>query len=105
RSGGGPRSASGRRDRRPRGRAGCAAVTSTGSGLRVLAAMSGGVDSAVAAARAVAAGHEVTGVPLARSANPRSSRSGARGWWTLEDARDARRAADVIGIPVYVWDM
>ncbi|HEU4426798.1 MAG TPA: tRNA 2-thiouridine(34) synthase MnmA, partial [Pilimelia sp.] len=24
---------------------------------------------------------------------------------TLEDARDARRAADVIGIPFYVWDM
>ena len=75
------------------------------SGLRVLAAMSGGVDSAVAAARAVAAGHEVTGIHLALSANPRSYRSGARGCCTLEDARDARRAADVIGIPFYVWDM
>ncbi|MGN6794083.1 MAG: tRNA 2-thiouridine(34) synthase MnmA [Streptosporangiaceae bacterium] len=74
-------------------------------GLRVLAAMSGGVDSAVAAARAAAAGHEVTGVHLALSANPRSYRSGARGCCTLEDARDARRAADVIGIPFYVWDM
>ena len=31
-------------------------------GLRVLAAMSGGVDSAVAAARAAEAGHEVTGL-------------------------------------------
>src|SRR6266436_5588077 len=68
-------------------------------------AMSGGVDSAVAAARAVDAGHEVTGVHLALSANPRSYRSGARGCCTLEDARDARRAADVIGIPFYVWDM
>src|SRR5947207_153969 len=67
--------------------------------------MSGGVDSAVAAARAVDAGHEVTGVHLALSANPRSYRSGARGCCTLEDARDARRAADVIGIPFYVWDM
>src|ERR1700755_2333125 len=73
--------------------------------LRVLAAMSGGVDSAVAAARAAEAGHEVTGVHLALSANPRSYRSGARGCCTLEDARDARRAADVIGIPFYVWDM
>ena len=73
--------------------------------MRVLAAMSGGVDSAVAAARAVDAGHEVTGVHLALSANPRSYRSGARGCCTLEDARDARRAADVIGIPFYVWDM
>src|SRR5882724_5734986 len=73
--------------------------------LRVLAAMSGGVDSAVAAARAVDAGHDVTGVHLALSANPSSYRTGARGCCTLEDARDARRAADVIGIPFYVWDM
>jgi tRNA-specific 2-thiouridylase len=74
-------------------------------GLRVLAAMSGGVDSATAAARAVEAGHEVTGVHLALSQNPQSYRTGARGCCTLEDARDARRAADVIGIPFYVWDM
>jgi tRNA-specific 2-thiouridylase len=74
-------------------------------GLRVLAAMSGGVDSATAAARAVDAGHEVTGVHLALSRNPQSYRSGARGCCTLEDARDARRAADVIGVPFYVWDM
>jgi tRNA-uridine 2-sulfurtransferase len=73
--------------------------------LRVLAAMSGGVDSAVAAARAAAAGHDVTGVHLALSRNPSSYRTGARGCCTLEDARDARRAADVIGIPFYVWDM
>lgn len=73
--------------------------------LRVLAAMSGGVDSAVAAARAVDAGHDVTGVHLALSSNPQSFRSGARGCCTLEDARDARRAADVIGIPFYVWDL
>ena len=67
--------------------------------------MSGGVDSAVAAARAAAAGHDVTGVHLALSRNPSSYRTGARGCCTLEDARDARRAADVIGIPFYVWDM
>src|SRR5918992_3462424 len=73
--------------------------------LRVLAAMSGGVDSAVAAARAAAAGHDVTGVHMALSSNPKSYRTGARGCCTLEDARDARRAADVIGIPFYVWDM
>src|SRR5580700_3334413 len=73
--------------------------------LRVLAAMSGGVDSAVAAARAADAGHDVTGVHLALSRNPSSYRTGARGCCTLEDARDAWRAADVIGIPFYVWDM
>jgi tRNA-uridine 2-sulfurtransferase len=67
--------------------------------------MSGGVDSATAAARAVGAGHDVTGVHLALSQNPQSYRTGARGCCTIEDARDARRAADVIGIPFYVWDM
>jgi len=67
--------------------------------------MSGGVDSAVAAARAKEAGHDVTGVHLALSRNPASYRSGARGCCTIEDANDARRAADVIGIPFYVWDL
>ncbi len=67
--------------------------------------MSGGVDSAVAAARAVDAGHDVTGVHLALSRNPRSYRSGARGCCSIEDAGDARRAADQLGIPFYVWDM
>ncbi len=73
--------------------------------MRVLAAMSGGVDSAVAAARATEAGHDVTGIHLALSRNPASYRSGARGCCTVEDANDARRAADVIGIPFYVWDL
>src|SRR3954451_4568488 len=73
--------------------------------MRVLAAMSGGVDSAVAAARAVDAGHQVTGIHLALSKNPQSYRTGSRGCCTIEDAGDARRAADVVGIPFYVWDM
>jgi tRNA-specific 2-thiouridylase len=73
--------------------------------MRVLAAMSGGVDSAVAAARAVDAGLDVVGVHLALAAKPATLREGARGCCTLEDARDARRAADVIGIPFYVWDL
>jgi tRNA-specific 2-thiouridylase len=67
--------------------------------------MSGGVDSAVAAARAVDAGHDVTGVHLALAKNPQSFRSGARGCCSREDANDARRAADVLGIPFYVWDL
>jgi tRNA-uridine 2-sulfurtransferase len=73
--------------------------------MRVLAAMSGGVDSAVAAARSADAGHDVTGVHLALSTSPASHRNGARGCCSLEDARDARRAADVLGIPFYVWDV
>jgi tRNA-specific 2-thiouridylase len=72
--------------------------------MKVIAAMSGGVDSAVAAARAAEAGHEVTGIHLALSRNPQSYRTGARGCCTIEDSNDARRAADVIGIPFYVWD-
>jgi tRNA-specific 2-thiouridylase len=72
--------------------------------MRVLAAMSGGVDSAVAAARAVAAGHDVVGVHLALSEVPATLRTGARGCCSKEDAADARRAADVLDIPFYVWD-
>jgi tRNA-specific 2-thiouridylase len=73
--------------------------------VKVLAAMSGGVDSAVAAARAIDAGHDVTGVHLALSQTPESHRNGARGCCSLEDSRDARRAADVLEIPFYVWDV
>ncbi|QTI67791.1 tRNA 2-thiouridine(34) synthase MnmA [Gordonia polyisoprenivorans] len=72
--------------------------------MRVLAAMSGGVDSAVAAARAVDAGHDVVGVHLALSTAPGALRTGSRGCCSREDADDARRAADVLGIPFYVWD-
>ncbi len=66
--------------------------------------MSGGVDSAVAAARAVDAGHEVVGVHLALSRSPGTLRTGSRGCCTIEDSMDAQRAADIIGIPYYVWD-
>ncbi|WP_207594046.1 tRNA 2-thiouridine(34) synthase MnmA [Arthrobacter sp. D5-1] len=72
--------------------------------MRVLAAMSGGVDSAVAAARAVEAGHDVVGVHLALSRMPGTLRTGSRGCCTIEDSRDAWRACDVLGIPYYVWD-
>src|SRR5919206_4535029 len=66
--------------------------------------MSGGVDSAVAAARAVDAGHDVTGVPLALPRSRGTLREGSRGCCTIEDAMDARRAADLLDIPFYVWD-
>ncbi|MFU8947024.1 tRNA 2-thiouridine(34) synthase MnmA [Mycetocola zhadangensis] len=72
--------------------------------MKVLAAMSGGVDSAVAAARAVEAGHEVVGVHLALSRMPGTLRTGSRGCCTIEDSMDAQRAANIIGIPYYVWD-
>lgn len=72
--------------------------------MRVLAAMSGGVDSSVAAARMVDAGHDVVGVHLALSSAPGALRTGSRGCCSREDAGDARRVADVLGIPFYVWD-
>ncbi len=72
--------------------------------MRVLVAMSGGVDSAVAAARMVDAGHDVVGVHLALSSTPETLRTGSRGCCSKEDAGDARRVADVLNIPFYVWD-
>lgn len=71
--------------------------------MRVVAALSGGVDSSVAAARMVDAGHEVVGVHLAL-ARAKAPAGKTRGCCTLDDARDARRVADMLGIPFYVWD-
>ena len=73
--------------------------------MRVIAAMSGGVDSSVATARLVDAGHEVVGVHLALAKASPSALPGSRGCCTLDDARDARRVADLLGIPFYVWDL
>ncbi|HYY79863.1 MAG TPA: tRNA 2-thiouridine(34) synthase MnmA [Actinomycetes bacterium] len=72
---------------------------------RVLAAMSGGVDSSVAAALAADAGWDVTGVHLKLADTPAHLQVQGKGCCTLADAEDARRVADVIGIPFYVWDM
>lgn len=71
--------------------------------MRVVAALSGGVDSSVAAARMVDAGHDVVGIHLAL-ARAESSGGRSRGCCTIDDARDARRVADTLGIPFYVWD-
>jgi tRNA-specific 2-thiouridylase len=72
---------------------------------RVLAAMSGGVDSAVAAALLVAQGHDVTGVHLRLADVPVDEQVPGHGCCGLDDAQDARRSAQVLGIPFYVWDM
>ena len=73
--------------------------------MRVLAALSGGVDSAVAAALAVEAGHDVVAVHMALSSQPQACRVGSRGCCSVEDAGDAARAAEILGIPFYVWDL
>jgi len=72
---------------------------------RVLVAMSGGVDSAVAAELLQAQGHDVTGVHLRLADVPDAQQVPGHGCCGLDDAQDARRTAQVLGIPFYVWDM
>lgn len=74
--------------------------------MRVVAAMSGGVDSSVVAGLLVEQGHDVIGVhmklhdqPTAVSGPPDKHCCG------LDDALDARRVADRLGIPFYVMDL
>jgi tRNA-uridine 2-sulfurtransferase len=71
----------------------------------VLAALSGGVDSAVAAALLIEAGHDVTGVHLKLADVPDAQQVPGHGCCGLDDAQDARRTAQVLGIPFYVWDL
>ncbi len=70
--------------------------------VKVLVAMSGGVDSSMAAALLVEQGHDVTGVHLKMADTP--SGLPGKGCCTLDDARDARRVADHVGIAFAVWD-
>ena len=72
---------------------------------RVLVAMSGGVDSAVAAELLLAQGHEVTGVHLRLADVPDAEQVPGHGCCGLDDAQDARRTAQVLDVPFYVWDM
>jgi len=73
-------------------------------GSRVIAAMSGGVDSSVAAALLRAAGLEVVGVSM-RLASSRRRDDGHRGCCSLDDFEDARRVARRLEIPHYVVDL
>jgi tRNA-uridine 2-sulfurtransferase len=70
---------------------------------RIVAAMSGGVDSAVAAALLKAEGHDVIGVTLQLYDHGEATRR--RGSCCAgQDIHDARRVADHLGIPHYVLD-
>jgi tRNA-uridine 2-sulfurtransferase len=68
--------------------------------MRVLVAMSGGVDSSVAAALLVAGGHEVVGATLKLWGGPSDS-----GCCSVADVDDARRVAQQLGIAHHVFNM
>jgi tRNA-uridine 2-sulfurtransferase len=71
--------------------------------MKVLVAMSGGVDSSVAAALIKDAGHDVMGVTLKLWSGPNGEAPTA-GCCTVSDAEDARRVAAQLDIPYYVLD-
>lgn len=70
--------------------------------MRIVAAMSGGVDSSVAAALLKEEGHEVIGVHMRLHEHDGGSAGHCCG---LDDAWDARRVAATLGIPFYVMDL
>lgn len=70
---------------------------------RVLVAMSGGVDSSVAAARLIEEGYEVIGVTLHLWDYPDDGSVKGR-CCAPEDVHDARRVADALGFPHYAFD-
>jgi tRNA-specific 2-thiouridylase len=71
---------------------------------RVIVAMSGGVDSAVAAARLVDEGHDVVGVTLHLWDYPEEGAGSHGRCCAPEDQYDARRTADALGIPHFTFD-
>src|SRR5450756_2548821 len=74
--------------------------------MKVAVAMSGGVDSSVAAALLQAQGHEVVGVTLQqwpRDDMEESAKHG--GCCSLSAVEDARRVSSLLGIPYYCWNL
>ncbi len=71
--------------------------------MRALVAMSGGVDSSVAAALMLEQGHDVVGVTLKQWEGPGGALPTA-GCCTVGDAEDARRVAAQLDMPYYVLD-
>ena len=72
---------------------------------RVLVAMSGGVDSSVAAALLHEQGHEVVGVWMRLHDVADSISEFKKSCCSLDAAEDARRVAGQLGIPFYVMNL
>ncbi|MDE3094758.1 MAG: hypothetical protein KGK07_02005, partial [Chloroflexota bacterium] len=73
---------------------------------RVVVAMSGGVDSAVAAGLLARDGYDVIGITMRLSTREDpDAPAGKKRCCSVEDTDDARRAADVLGIPHYVLNL
>lgn len=71
---------------------------------RVLAALSGGVDSSVAALLLQEAGFDVVGVFMRNGVSATAGKAAAKSCCSASDARDAERVADRLGIPFYAVD-
>ncbi len=69
--------------------------------MRIAVAMSGGVDSSVAAALLAREGHEVTGLFMKTGVESGEGAENPRRCCSLDDAWDAQRVADQIGIRFY----
>jgi tRNA-uridine 2-sulfurtransferase len=69
--------------------------------MRIVVAMSGGVDSSVAAALLTEQGHDVIGVSM-QLYDQREGQTGFGTCCTIDDLYDARRVASAIGIPHYI---
>lgn len=76
------------------------------AGRRVVVAMSGGVDSSVAAALLVERGYDVTGMMMRLWSEPGAGPAApANRCCTPDQMADARRVADHLNIPFYVVDV
>jgi tRNA-uridine 2-sulfurtransferase len=72
--------------------------------MKIVVAMSGGVDSSVAAARCLQEGHECIGLFMRHGVHAPAADGRSHGCCSVSDADDARRVAALLGIPFYALD-
>ena len=71
--------------------------------MRIVVAMSGGVDSSVAAALLAQQGHDVIGLSMQLYDQSGTQKFGS--CCTLDDLHDARRVAAALGFPHYILNL